>query len=98
MDCTHIAILTPIVHEDEYVNRKGFCSLNVQVTCMPEMEFTNVDASWTRAVHESRIWRNSDVYNIMQQNTHVVDCNGFSKNYSVKWLFRIRRVSFIYAG
>ncbi|XP_018565377.1 putative nuclease HARBI1 [Anoplophora glabripennis] len=69
IDCTHIPIIKPAVHGDEYVNRKGFCSLNVQATCNVREEFTSVDASWPGAVHDSRIWRNSAIFNIMRWNT-----------------------------
>jgi hypothetical protein len=31
IDCTHIKIADPTVNEEEYVNRKGFHSINVQV-------------------------------------------------------------------
>ncbi|CAH1381640.1 unnamed protein product [Tenebrio molitor] len=30
LDCTHVRILKPSIHDDEYVNRKMFASLNVQ--------------------------------------------------------------------
>lgn len=68
IDCTHIPIIIPALHGDEYVNRKGFCSINVQATCNVREEFTSVDVSWPGAFHDSRIWKNSDIFNIMQLN------------------------------
>jgi hypothetical protein len=60
LDCTHVRILKPSIHDDEYVNRKMFASLNVQATCNEEI-FTSIDASWPGSVHDSRIWRNSEI-------------------------------------
>lgn len=68
IDCTHIKITKPSIHGDEYVNRKGVCSINVQATCNSKEVFTSVDASWPGSVHDSRIWRNSVVHQIMFNN------------------------------
>lgn len=57
--CTHVKIVKPTNHGDEYVNRKGFTSINVQCTCNVKEEFTSVDARWPGSVHKSRIWKNS---------------------------------------
>ncbi|CAH1993542.1 unnamed protein product [Acanthoscelides obtectus] len=59
VDGTHIGILKPNRHGDEYINRKGKPNLNVQATCDDREMFTGVDVSWSQSVHDSRIWRNS---------------------------------------
>ncbi|CAH1958140.1 unnamed protein product [Acanthoscelides obtectus] len=59
IDCTHIGILKPNRHGDEYINRKGKPTLNVQATCDAREMFTSVDVSWPGSVHDSGIWRNS---------------------------------------
>ncbi|CAH1992583.1 unnamed protein product [Acanthoscelides obtectus] len=60
IDCTHRVILKPNRHGDEYINRKGKPTLNVQATCDAREMFTrSVDVSWPGSVHNSRIWRNS---------------------------------------
>lgn len=61
IDCTHVGILKPKLHGDEYINRKGKSTLNVQATCDAKEMFTSVDVSWPGSVHDSRIWRNSQV-------------------------------------
>ncbi|CAH1985524.1 unnamed protein product [Acanthoscelides obtectus] len=61
IDCTHIPILNPFIHANKYVNRKNFASINVQATCNSNEEFTSVDVSWPGSVHDSRIWKNSDI-------------------------------------
>ncbi|CAH1975181.1 unnamed protein product [Acanthoscelides obtectus] len=58
IDCTHIGTLKPNRHGDEYINRKGKPTLNVQATCDSREMFTSVDVSWPGSVHDSRIWRN----------------------------------------
>lgn len=65
IDCTHIPIVKPFAHGDEYINRKRFASINIQATCNGLEEFTRVDASWPGSVHDARIWRNSEIYRIM---------------------------------
>ncbi|XP_047112338.1 putative nuclease HARBI1 [Schistocerca piceifrons] len=60
--------MKPSAHGDEYVNLKGFPSINVQATCDKSEMFTSVDASWPQSVHDGRIWRNSDVYRILREN------------------------------
>lgn len=65
IDCTHIPIQKPTVYGDEYINRKGFPSINVQATCDAHELFTSVDVSWPGSVHDARILTNSNVYNAM---------------------------------
>ena len=61
LDCTHVQIDKPGHHGDEYICRKGMATLNVQVKCDAGQRFTSVSANWPGSVHDSRIWRNSDV-------------------------------------
>ncbi|CAH2003442.1 unnamed protein product [Acanthoscelides obtectus] len=55
IDCTHIGILKPNRHGDEYINRKGKPTLNVQATCDAREMFSSVDVTWPGSVHDSRI-------------------------------------------
>lgn len=56
------------VFGDEYVNRKGLCSFNIQATCDAAEMITSIDCSWAGSVHDSRIWRNSNVRESMLEN------------------------------
>ena len=38
---------------------------NVQATCDASERFTSVSANWPGSVHDSRIWKNSDVGALM---------------------------------
>ena len=93
VDCTHVPILKPSIHGDEYVNRKNFASINVQATCNSNEEFTSVDASWPGSVHDSRIWKNSDVYNVMQWNRASAVLLGDSGYGIAPWLMTPFRVA-----
>lgn len=68
VDCTHVRIPKPSDYGDEYINRKGFASINVQATCDAVDRFSSVDVQWPGSTHDSRIWRNSNVSRIMRAN------------------------------
>ncbi|CAH1993885.1 unnamed protein product [Acanthoscelides obtectus] len=65
-------ILKPNRHGDEYINRKGKPTLNVQATCDAREMFTSVDVSWPGSVHDSRIWRNSQTRSQLINKANVV--------------------------
>ncbi|CAH1956586.1 unnamed protein product [Acanthoscelides obtectus] len=67
IDCTHIGILKPNRHGDEYINRKGKPTLNVQATCDASLH-----VSWPGSVHDSRIWRNSETRSQLISKANVV--------------------------
>lgn len=69
LDCTHVPIRKPSQHGDEYINRKGFASINVQATCNSNELFTSIDASWPGSVRDVRIWKNSEMCRILRGNT-----------------------------
>ena len=68
LDCTHVKIRKPKDFGDEYINRKGYTSINVQATCNAKEIFTSIDASWPGSVHDARIWRASDIQTTLSQN------------------------------
>lgn len=63
IDCTHVEIKAPGRHHfpDEYINRKGWYSINVQAICDVNCHFIDVEARWPGSVHDSRIFKNSDI-------------------------------------
>lgn len=72
IDCTHVRIPKPVRFGDEYINRKGFASINVQATCNAKEQFTSVEASWPGSVHDNRIWRNSSVRKVLSEYKNTV--------------------------
>ncbi|XP_050457536.1 putative nuclease HARBI1 [Cataglyphis hispanica] len=49
IDCTHMAIFAPREHEEAYINHNGYHSLNVQMTCDPNLKILNVKARFPGA-------------------------------------------------
>lgn len=63
VDGTHIKVEVPNVLEREtFRNRKGFMSLNCQMICGPDLEIFDIDAGSPGSAHDSRIFRESAVY------------------------------------
>ncbi|XP_071491270.1 putative nuclease HARBI1 [Diadema antillarum] len=63
VDGTHIRISGVALGAAEYlyVNRKGFYSINVQLTCDAQYYITSVSARWPGSTHDSRICRTSTI-------------------------------------
>lgn len=68
IDCTHILIRRPNRFSDEFVNRKGLHSFNVQATVDSNEMFSSVECVWAGSVHDARVWRNSTIRQIMNEN------------------------------
>ena len=62
MDGTHIPILRPNIHEEAYLNRKDFHSINVQICGNEDLQIIDVVVKWPGSVHDSRILKNSKLY------------------------------------
>ncbi|XP_030752257.1 putative nuclease HARBI1 [Sitophilus oryzae] len=71
-DCMHVRIEKPAQFRDEYINRKGFSSITVQTTCDQNCVITSIDASWPGSVHDSRIWKNSAVCEVMNRTRNTI--------------------------
>ncbi|CAJ1077780.1 putative nuclease HARBI1 [Xyrichtys novacula] len=61
IDGTHIPIKAPSKNEADYVNRKSTHSINVQIICDAAYIITNVEAKWPGSVHDSRMFRESNL-------------------------------------
>ncbi|XP_039592033.1 putative nuclease HARBI1, partial [Polypterus senegalus] len=56
IDCTHVRIKAPAgPTEPDYINRKSYYSINVQMVCTAEHLISNIVAKWPGSVHDARI-------------------------------------------
>ena len=55
IDCTHVKVTAPSRNEREYVNRKGYHSINVQLICDADLKILNCVVKWPGSVHDSQI-------------------------------------------
>ncbi|KAJ8940307.1 hypothetical protein NQ314_010754 [Rhamnusium bicolor] len=76
IDCTHVAILKPDQDEHNFLNRKGYHSLNVQIICDATMKILNINANFPGASHDSFIWRQSQVRNFLLEKYNNGEMRG----------------------
>ena len=62
IDGPHIPIKAPRECPENYINRKDFHSIVLQACCNHKMLFTNCYCGWPGSVHDSRVSRNSDIF------------------------------------
>lgn len=70
IDGTHVRIQAPHQYEDQFVNRKNFHSINVQLICDPDSKITNVTAEWPGSTHDAHVLSESNIYRSFEDGTH----------------------------
>lgn len=70
IDGTHVQIQAPTEHEDQFVNRKNYHSINVQIVCNHVNKITNVVAKWPGSTHDARILDESRLAHEFQDGSH----------------------------
>ena len=86
LDGTHVWITAPHICEVDYVNRKGYHSINVQVICDHLGKWINIVAKWPGSTHDSRILKNSQIWNIMESGSTTGFLLGDSGYPCRRWL------------
>ena len=71
VDGTHVRIQKPSEHEANYVNRHFHHSINVHSICLPNGKFSDILARFPGSVHDSRIWKLSQVRIYVENNIFV---------------------------
>lgn len=66
VDGTHIAILKPRTEEHNFINRKGFHSLNIQIICNHNLQILSLNTNYGGSTHDAFIWRNSIIQRYLQ--------------------------------
>ncbi|XP_061177041.1 putative nuclease HARBI1 [Saccostrea echinata] len=67
VDGTMIKIIAPAENESDYLCRKGYYALNIQMTCDPQFRVLDVVARWPGSVHDARIFRESSLCKMMEE-------------------------------
>lgn len=62
MDGTLCKILKPTHNEEQFLDRHGDHSINAMMICRHNLKFNYVNARYPGSVHDSRVLRNSNIY------------------------------------
>ena len=62
IDGTHIPIKAPVIHPDEYYNRKCFHSVVLQAVVDSFLLFTDIYVGWPGRVHDARVFANRTLH------------------------------------
>lgn len=85
IDCTHIHIASPGgVNPELYRNRKDVFSINTQIIADANLKIRNIVARWPGSVHDSTIFNNSNMKDLMQAETFGKCCLLGDRGYGLK--------------
>ena len=62
IDTCHIPISAARFCSENYINRKGWHSVDVQAACIYDLKFIDWYAGWPGSVHDARVLRNSRLF------------------------------------
>ena len=64
IDCTHIPIRAPKENKEQFIDKDGDISLNIQAVVNHRGAFTNLVYRWPGSVHDTRILKESDLQQV----------------------------------
>ncbi|CAM5107614.1 unnamed protein product [Eretmochelys imbricata] len=73
IDGIHIPILALDHLGSQYLNRKGYFSMVLQALVDHKGHLTDINVGWLGKVHDTRIFRNSGVFEQLQEGTYFPD-------------------------
>lgn len=68
LDGTYVPIKAPPKDPETYRNRKMQYAITLQAICDANLKFIDSYSGYPSSVHDARIFRNSDIYNLIRQN------------------------------
>ena len=86
VDGTHIRIKGPKENENDFVNRKGYHSINTQIVCDADLIITNSVIKWPGAKHDSFILKQSSLWRDFEAGRYPGRLLGDSGYPLRKWL------------
>lgn len=75
VDGTHIRIIAPKEYEAEYINRKNFHSLNVQLVFDDKYKIIDLVAQWPGSTHDARILHESGLKQLFERHIVPAGCH-----------------------
>ncbi|KAJ8346539.1 hypothetical protein SKAU_G00279400 [Synaphobranchus kaupii] len=66
IDGCHFRVKPPSLHRIDYLNYKGFFSINMQAICDSKGKFLDIFVGYPGSVHDTRIMKNSTFYRTQQ--------------------------------
>lgn len=83
---SHIPIRRPTIHEEDYMNRKGFHSILLQDIVDHQTRFRNIYVGEPGSVHDARMLRRSKIYQVGNDIPHGYIILGDSAYPMLRWL------------
>ena len=73
IDGFHVRICTPYEDENDYVNRKGWHSINCQAITDADLKFVDAAVRWPGGTHDAFVFQTSNVYDYLEVNHALID-------------------------
>lgn len=69
VDGTHVRLVNrPHIHEEAYINRKQYHSINAMVTCDADLRIIHLDTRWPGSTNDARVFNMSSLMDGIENN------------------------------